>query len=227
MKPSRSVTNYKRRGYYLSQINLSPIWLPYYNQFIEAYVKNFFWTQPHFLSEDHVHALFSWAKECEDDGLLKPASIGKGNRKHQNTEIRTDKIYWIDQFSSSKGKLVQDIFSDLQKILRQKFFLPAKRFECHFAKYEPGSFYKVHQDRHFEKPGRLVTCVVYLTGSECGQGGELIVYDEELRKVTIQPEPGRIVVFDSSLEHEVLRTQTNRWSLTGWIRSDLHPGIRL
>lgn len=169
----------------------------------------------------------SLALNFEAKGLLKPAAIGKGFLKQARKDIRNDKIFWLNDFSTNPAMLAQNIFLGLQNIARESFFLPAKRFECHFAKYEPGCFYKTHSDQHSEQPGRLLSCVLYLAVPEGNQGGELILYDEELRKIQIKPQPGRIVVFDSSIEHEVAKTQAERWSLTGWIRSDIHPGLRL
>jgi SM-20-related protein len=133
---------------------------------------------------------------------------------------------WLESFESPEEILVQQIFDSLKTIIRKEFYLPAKRFECHFAKYEPGSFYKVHQDRHQNKPGRLVSCVLYLNQCE-KNAGNLVIYDEELRPIRINPSPGKIVVFDSSLEHEVTPTKSDRWSLTGWIRDDINPGLRI
>ncbi|MEZ4871598.1 MAG: 2OG-Fe(II) oxygenase [Bdellovibrionales bacterium] len=205
----------------------SSVWLHVKDQFIHQFAKNYYWTYANFLPQEVVDQLLNWAKNIEKDGLFRPAAIGKGAHRHENEEIRTDKIHWIDDFSGVEGQIVQDIFSGLQGLAREAFFLPAKRFECHFAKYEPGSFYKLHQDRHVEKPGRLLTCVIYLGLDQPNQGGELILYDEELRQIRISPDPGRIVIFDSAIEHEVSRCKCNRWSLTGWIRSDIHPGIRL
>jgi SM-20-related protein len=34
--------------------------------------------------------------------------------------------------------------------------------------------------------------------------------------VEVQPISGRLVVFMSELEHEVLETKVNRYSITGW-----------
>ena len=201
------------------------LWEPHLHDLTSFYSKNFYWTTPHFIDEEVLQNLLKYAEEKDQEGLFKPATIGKGKLKKRITDIRSDSIFWIDDFSTPQGKVIFHIFDGLSEIIRKEFYQPVKRFECHFAKYEPGCFYKLHKDRHKEKPGRLVTCVLYLKG-DLGQSGELILYDENLKPIRIQPEPGRIVLFDSSLEHEVLVTQSNRWSLTGWLRDDLHSGIR-
>lgn len=169
--------------------------------------------------------MLNWSKDCEDSNLFKFASIGKGPSKKNIPQIRGDKIHWLENFTSNSGPLIASIFNELVEISRKEFYLPAKRFECHFAKFETGSFYKLHCDRHSRSPGRIMSVVIYLRSNE--SGGELILHDNDLNKITIQPKAGKIVVFDSYLKHEVLTSLGDRWSLAGWIRSDLHPGIRL
>ncbi len=203
------------------------MWQAHRAGFVDQFSKKFYWTAPHFISDVQVSLLLDWALTIEQEGLLQAAQVGKGLRKKQVADIRSDKIFWIDNFVSERGLFLKEFYEGLQLIALRDLYLPSKRFECHFAKYEKGSFYKLHRDRHAEKPGRLLTCVLYLTDWKTNGGGELVLYDEELRKVVIHPEPGRVVVFDSALEHEVAKSFGDRWSLTGWVRSDLHPGLRL
>jgi SM-20-related protein len=201
------------------------IWGPHLEQFVASFSKHYYWTHPEFLDQPTTNRLLRFAQDCDQKGLFHPAAVGKGDLKQRRQDVRSDKILWVDTFSTELGKLIQAFFMDLMGILRKDFYLPAKRFECHFSKYEKGSRYSLHSDRHIEKPGRLVTCVIYL--SDCPYGsGTLTLYDENLSPIRIQPQPGRIAVFDSSMEHEVSTAQSDRWSLTGWIREDLHPGLR-
>jgi SM-20-related protein len=167
------------------------------------------------------------AHELENADRLSKAAIGKGHSKKIDSRIRTDRILWIDSLDNQEIQWIRDIFEGLQKIVRENLFLPVKRYEFHLAKYDKGSFYRLHQDTHLENPGRLVSCVLYLNACLEGQGGELVLYDEELRPIKIRPEKGKLVVFDSTLEHEVKRTSVDRWSVTGWLRSDIHPNVRL
>lgn len=205
-------------------MNAFSLWEKHLENFIQAYSKDFFWTVDNFLSPSLADYLLTYAKDNKES--FQPAKIGKGNLKQRKASVRSDSIMWLENFESPEEILVKQIFDSLKIIIRKEFYLPAKRFECHFAKYEPGSFYKVHQDRHQNKPGRLVSCVLYL--NQCDKNaGNLVIYDEELRPIRIKPSPGKIVVFDSSLEHEVTPTKSDRWSLTGWIRDDINPGLRI
>lgn len=206
---------------------ISELWQPFENEFLEIFCKNYFWTTPDFLNKSQVQILLDQAIQAEKNGLLKQAAIGKGDMKTRDESIRSDKIHWLEQFNTPGGQLAQQIFEGLLGLARKKLFLPARRFECHFSKYEKGDAYLRHSDRHSFLPGRLLTCVVYLSDLERNHGGELILYDEDLRPVKITPSAGRLVVFDSGLEHEVRATRQPRWSLTGWLREDLHPGLRI
>ena len=211
----------------MERSNLSDLWSSHEKEMLDQFCRQFYWSKENFLNSQQIKSLKQWAHQIEDEGLLREAAIGKGFKKERNQTIRSDKIRWIDNFTTDEGALVSSLFSGLQTIARSKLYLPARRFECHFAKYEVGDFYKRHSDRHSFLPGRLLTCVLYLSDLQPGEGGELILYDEDLRPIKIIPQAGRIVVFDSALEHEVRAAQKERWSLTGWIRDDLLPGLNL
>jgi SM-20-related protein len=179
------------------------------------------------MPEPYLSSILSFAHKLEETNQLSEAAVGKGESKKVDKEVRTDKILWLDGFENEEVQWLRDIYEGLQNMLRENFFLPVKRYEFHLTKYEKGSFYRLHQDTHTEKPGRLVSCVLYLNTCPEGEGGELVLYDHEVRPIKIRPERGKIVVFDSALEHKVEKTNVDRWSVTGWLRSDIHPGIRL
>ncbi len=171
--------------------------------------------------------ILNLAQQIESSDQLFNAGIGKGFSKQVDTSIRSDKIFWIDNIENEEIQWLRDIFEGLKITFKEYFYLPIKRYEFHLAKYEKGGFYRLHTDRHVKKPGRLVSCVLYLSTCPVDQGGELILYDEELQPIKIRPERGKLIVFDSGLEHEVKKTGVDRWSITGGLRSDLHPSLRL
>jgi SM-20-related protein len=50
-------------------------------------------------------------------------------------------------------------------------------------------------------------------------GGELVIYKAS-GDVTVYPERGRVVIFDSqTLEHEVKPVHQKRYSITGWLKT--------
>lgn len=194
---------------------------------LEALGSDRFWSCPQFIDSETTFQFLEWAQGLEKKGFFKRALVGKGDLKKQVTEVRSDQICWIDNFEGPEGALAFQVFDSLLNIARQELFMPIKRFECHLAKYEKGQFYKRHMDRHQKSPSRLLTVVIYLTDLFESEGGELIVYQKGKQLVSLQPRAGSIVVFDSQLEHEVRPALADRWSLTGWMRDDIHPGLIL
>ncbi len=203
------------------------LWEEHLNPFCEDIVNKSYWTTSDFLSTQQTKVLLDEALRLEAEDALRPAAVGKGLNKNRNTEIRTDRIHWIDKFDTEPTKLIHEILDGLMQISKREFFLPLKRFECHFSKYDVGGFYKKHTDRHEVMPSRILSCVIYLSDMSQVTGGELILYPEKNDPVVIQPLPGKIVVFKSELEHEVKACSATRRSLTAWLRDDLHPSLNL
>lgn len=156
---------------------------------------------------------------------FKPAKIGKLNGPQRVSKIRSDEVLWIEpgQPPAPVANLLKFI-NVLQGRLNEHFFLGLKDFECHLAKYPPGSFYTKHLDRFEKDSSRSISFVFYLHDEWRAQdGGELILYrqDDEVLK-TILPLPGSLVVFLSDrFPHEVKLCHRERRSLTGWMHTKI------
>ena len=95
-------------------------------------------------------------------------------------------------------------------------------FECHLAKYPPGTFYKKHLDRFEQDSSRGFTFIFYLHSDWTeADGGELVLYHKDGRILeTIIPRPGSFMCFlPGEFPHEVRISHKERWSLTGWIHT--------
>ena len=154
-------------------------------------------------------------------GKFKQAGIGKGSEHKVITEIRSDYVHWLDEENLSE--LQQQFWQQMQELklyLNGEFFLGLKDVEFHFAVYPEGSFYKKHLDCFKRDSGRTITCVLYLNKHwEVGDGGELRIYNNETY-IDVKPVFGRFVCFKSNeIEHEVLSTQKERYSITGWMKN--------
>lgn len=171
-----------------------------------------------FLEASTCEALIQFGNHRKEN--FRPAKVGKGGLKKLKKSIRNDKIFWIDDWSPSPFIDVQKKLTLLQQALRREM-LPIKRFESHLTFYKPGGFYVRHKDRHQLSPHRLMTAVIYLTPWKPENSGELIVYRNPEDPIAIQPIQGRLALFESHLEHEVVKTHGTRWSLTTWFRDDL------
>lgn len=151
---------------------------------------------------------------------VKEAGIGKNENQVTNKSIRSDKIKWIEK--GEHPSLNQLFFAPLEELIMQlnrRCFLGLNDYEFHFARYEAGAFYKRHKDAFSNDDARKISVILYLNQNwKLGDGGELNIYlDNET--ICVQPKAGTLVVFESHLEHEVLPSNTNRISITGWLKN--------
>jgi SM-20-related protein len=163
------------------------------------------------------------AQECRDrakKGALNPAGVGRGSQQQVLEGVRGDHIQWLEPGQSSVTDEFLDRLEALRCELNQSLYLGLEDFEGHFALYPPGSFYKRHVDRFRDDDRRTVTAVLYLNPDwQDEDGGALRLYLDGDKPLDVLPEAGTLVVFMSAdLHHEVLLTQRERLSLTGWFR---------
>ena len=179
-----------------------------------------------FVDEAFRKALLKEQTDLLNQGQFTKAAVGKGDQKQVRAEIRSDEVLWMDATSLSP---LQAIFwekvAEVQQVLNRRCFLGLKSFEGHFARYPIGSFYKRHLDQFHAVPHRIVTIILYLNESWTeAEGGQLRMYfpqeDGSERIEDVLPVGGRLVVFLSEeIPHEVLPTQKERISITGWLRN--------
>jgi SM-20-related protein len=179
-----------------------------------------------FMDEPYRKALLMEQTDLLNQGQFKKAAVGKGGQKQVRAEIRSDEVLWMDVDSLSP---LQAIFwekiEELRQVLNRRCFLGLKSFEGHFARYPIGSFYKRHVDQFHAVPHRIVTVILYLNESWSeSDGGQLRMYfpqeDGSERIEDVLPVGGRLVVFLSEeIPHEVMPTQKERMSITGWLRN--------
>ena len=157
---------------------------------------------------------------CENNEL-KPAGIGQQHQFQQNTEIRNDRIRWIEDDTMKGGE--RDYLEKAERLMRflnETCFTGLRSVESHYAVYEVGSFYKRHLDQFQSDSGRKYSIILYLNDHWTeADGGQLVLY-KGAEVITILPEGNRFVFFESDkLEHEVLPANRERWSVTGWLRN--------
>jgi SM-20-related protein len=163
---------------------------------------------------------------------LKVAGIGRQDDFQLNRQIRRDKIHWFDGSSAPQADFL--IWMEaLRQGLNQRLFLGLFDYECHYASYAPGAFYKKHVDafkdqRLVSQANRVLSTVLYLNPDwQPGDGGELLMYDTQDTRLleSIAPECDKLVVFLSEkFPHEVKPTANDRHSVAGWFRTQpLNP----
>lgn len=151
------------------------------------------------------------------------AQIGRGETLQQRRDIRSDETHWIETAAPPPElRPVLARIEELRTQLNRQLFLGLGEWEAHLARYAPGAFYRRHLDRHRKDSRRIFSLILYLnTDWQTRDGGELVVYSRagtELQRIL--PVGGRLVGFLSDeFPHEVLVSQRERRSLTGWFLS--------
>lgn len=152
---------------------------------------------------------------------FKPATItGLDNQR----AIRNDHTLWLNPSAPSSDDEEQffNIINPIQSALKNYFRLPLKRYECHYAVYPPGHYYKVHSDQPETNNQRYFSFVYYLNDNWLPEhGGQIKGYTTEGKTLfEVLPCGGTLVLFQSHILHEVLPSTRQRLSLTGWMRTD-------
>ncbi len=190
-----------------------------YEDLIQSLLEKGFGSVVGWFSSEEISALRQALVHRYDEDAFRLAKIGNGALETKETAIRNDRIHWLyrNELVAAEKCFFEKTDNFIQ-YLNRTCFAGIQSSEFHYAVYEPGSFYKRHVDQFNNDDRRRFSMVLYLNESwEEGNGGELMIYSED--PVKIQPQPGRIVFFSSDLEHEVLTSYHQRFSLTGWLRT--------
>ena len=152
-----------------------------------------------------------------EQGLI-PSALAHA---HIEKNIRNDFIHWIenDSMEVSEKKLFTDL-NILMNELKKYFRIPLVEIEAHYAHYPKNHFYKRHSDQCRINNHRFFSFVIYLnTGWQTKNGGQLCGYNNETEVFKINPDIGKMILFKSHFEHEVLASLTDRYSIAGWMRT--------
>ncbi|MEZ8284060.1 2OG-Fe(II) oxygenase [Vibrio splendidus] len=186
------------------------------NQLIDALSTQGYFVWDDFLTNEEVVAL----RDCIPENWKK-ARIGRNDDVAREATIRSDKIQWVRRDMGEPASLFLDKMEQIRLEANQAFFLGLFEYEAHFAKYEKGDFYQKHLDCFKGNENRRLTTVFYMNDEWSEEdAGELVVYDlKDNHIATIPPKSGRLFVFLSEqFPHEVLPTNTERFSIAGWFR---------
>ncbi|MGH8440015.1 MAG: 2OG-Fe(II) oxygenase [Pseudomonas sp.] len=163
------------------------------------------------------------AAECRTraaEGELAPAAVGRGITQEVREGIRGDHIQWLEPVQAECCDQYLELMDGLRVVLNRGLFLGLEDFECHFALYPPGAFYRKHLDRFRDDDRRTVSAVIYLNPDWLpDDGGQLRMSLKDGAEHDVQPIGGCLVVFLSGdIPHEVLPARRERLSVTGWFR---------
>ena len=166
-----------------------------------------------------TRALYERTQQLSDD--FRRAGVGREQDQHLNSRIRQDEIHWLSMKNPAEVAYLEWM-ETLREEINRRLFMGLFDYECHFAHYAPGAFYRRHLDAFRGQTNRVLTTVYYLNdGWQKEDGGELLLYpdagDEPIERVL--PTAGTLVIFLSdSFPHEVLPAKADRYSIAGWFR---------
>jgi SM-20-related protein len=177
-----------------------------------------------FLPQATAAALASEARERDAAGEFHAAGVGRGSARVERSDIRGDRILWLDQsVASSAQQPLWQALEALRLALNNTLWLGLFSFDAHYALYPPGAFYRRHRDQFRGSAAssdvRVISCAIYLNENwTLADGGALRIYDGQ-RAREVPPAAGTLVCFLSErFEHEVLPATRERLALTGWFR---------
>lgn len=150
------------------------------------------------------------------------AGIGREQEHHLNRFVRRDRIRWLDRHHEPVVFYL-DWIEQLRHRINRDLYLGLFDYECHYAHYPKGAYYKKHVDAFRGESNRVLTTILYLNPAwQQGDGGELRMYAPDHHRSVIEtvlPTLGTMVLFLSEeFPHEVAPARRSRYSLSGWFR---------
>lgn len=205
-------------GYHMPEV-----WLQWVDQLSEkgyVIIDNFVTHEDYLL----IRNFFLAKLEAE---AFKKAGIGTSGDFTVINDLRGDFIYWLEKNRDKELNVAFDVVEELVFVLNRYCYLSLSGYEFHLAHYPAGAGYQRHLDQFKGRNNRMISCVLYLNKDWVPeQGGELKIYLPE-GELLVEPLAGRMVLFKSAeIEHEVMATTANRYSLTGWLLYK-QPGLGL
>lgn len=179
------------------------------------------------LGSDLLEALRQEVEILEKTAALERAGVGRGTDFTRDRSIRRDRIAWLNGQSPAQRALF-GFLEEIRTGLNRRLFLGLRRFEAHYASYQPGDFYRRHVDSFRGRASRVVSLVLYLNDQWLPEdGGQLLVFNRESPEEicgTVVPEAGRMALFMSEeVPHEVAPAMRTRHSIACWFRQDVVP----
>ncbi|AWL11374.1 hypothetical protein HMF8227_00879 [Saliniradius amylolyticus] len=186
----------------------------------DALVDKGYAVLPNFLPITLAEGLLQELKGYQEEDF-KRAAIGRLRDEHRNQFVRKDNIRWLTPKRTHQQQFLS-LMDSLKSALNRRLFMGLFDYECHFAHYPPGAFYKKHLDAFKGRTNRVLSTVCYLNpGWRREEQGQLVIYDPDTDQTLLKVTPlfGQMVIFLSEqFPHEVLPAQRDRYSIAGWFR---------
>ncbi|GGO78216.1 prolyl 4-hydroxylase subunit alpha [Marinobacterium nitratireducens] len=176
---------------------------------------------PDALPENLTLPLHRYLQRLHDEDFHR-AGIGRDQEHQLNRRVRGDEIRWLSPEQPEEARYLEWM-SALRLGINRRLMMGLFDYECHFARYPEGAFYRRHLDAFQGRTNRVLSTVYYLNPDwSADDGGELLIYADEQSREPLErvlPTQGTLVVFLSDrFPHEVLPARRERLSVTGWYR---------
>ena len=173
----------------------------------------------------------------ERDGLLRVGKLQHGLTQTSDQTSRSDRIAFLPKDGQGCSEalrcyveqidLIRERLSDHENLVE---LVDGSLDGCNFmaASYPGGGArYVKHRDALPYKAGRKLTVIYYLNPHwQPADGGELQIWPPDGGPpVVVAPRADRLVLFVSSLEHEVLPAWRPRYALTTWMFNRRHTAM--
>lgn len=197
--------------------------LPRQDELLNALAGPGWYVDTAFLSAESTRALREECLAAWQQGGFHAAGTGRGVQTQIDHEMRGDQILWVESEHAGPAlSAALDRLESLRQAVNRTLFLGLFDVELHFAAYPPGAGYQRHLDQFRDDDRRTLTAILYLNEPDwCEADGGLLRFwpDEHGAPIDILPSGGTLVTFLSArFWHQVLPTQRQRLSLTGWFR---------
>ncbi|WP_417590500.1 2OG-Fe(II) oxygenase [Owenweeksia hongkongensis] len=189
------------------------------DQIADSLAESDFCVIEDFLPAEDVKRLKAVMNHHREQEAFQKAGIGQLQNFQVDRDIRGDRIKWIDKEEAlSPTKMFLEKIESFMRELNRCLFLSLKDYETHFAIYPKGTFYEAHIDQFQSSGARKISFAFYLNENwKAGDGGELRIHNDS-GHLDIEPLAGRIAIFRSdTVLHEVMSTEVDRYSITGWM----------
>jgi SM-20-related protein len=167
-----------------------------------------------------IDALAADCAGLNQHAALRPAAVGRGGRKQQDSTLRGDAIRWIepDPEVPVRGDFLTALDA-LRGQLNRSLMLGLASVEAHYAVYPPGARYVRHRDRFRDDDARTISFTAYLNRQWTGEDGGALRLHLAEGVHDVLPHLGTCTLFLSAdIEHEVLPARRERMSIAGWFR---------
>ena len=190
-------------------------------QIAEALCQQDYLVLPNALTDAGVEALRTELQDFRTAGRLRPAAVGRGQNRQLANHTRSDLTCWLTGETAAQQQWLAAM-TMLRTMLNQRLLLGLNDYECHYACYPAGAFYRRHVDSFRGNNARQISTVLYLNEDwHDADGGLLKLYQGDQELISVKPEAGTLVIFLSeTVPHEVTEARRERLSIAGWMRRD-------